>query len=109
MNAGVDDFTLAASNLPPGKPALLFSGRNQVNGGAGAIFGAGLRCAGGGIVRLGLETSGADGTASWGPGLAAQGGWAAGDTRNFQCWYRNPTGPCATSNLTNGVSVTFAP
>jgi hypothetical protein len=34
----------------------------------------------------------------------------AGETWNFQCFYRDPTGPCgATVNTTNGFSVTFTP
>jgi hypothetical protein len=51
----------------------------------------------------------ANGDASWGPGLGAMGGWAPGDQRFFQGWYRNPVGgPCgSTFNLTNGWALTF--
>jgi hypothetical protein len=61
-------------------------------------------------VRLGVRVPDAQGSASWGPGLTAAGGWASGDTRYFQCWYRDPSGsPCgALFNLTHGVETTFA-
>ena len=32
----------------------------------------------------------------------------AGQTWNFQGWYRDPNGPCGTQfNLTNGLAITF--
>ncbi len=61
-------------------------------------------------MRLGIQVPDANGDASWGPGLGAQGGWNAGDVRRFQGWYRDPAGPCGFGfNLTNGVEVTFIP
>jgi hypothetical protein len=30
-----------------------------------------------------------------------------GETRNFQCWYRDAIGGIATSNFTNGLSIVF--
>lgn len=108
-SAGADDLTFEATNLLPNQPALLFSGDNAVNGGNGLAFGDGLRCAGGDVHRLGVKVPNAIGTASWGPGLQTLGGWAAGDTRRFQTWYRNPSGgPCGTGfNLTNGTEISF--
>jgi hypothetical protein len=109
-SVGADDLGFTAQNLLPGQPALLFVGQNAVAGGAGAPFGDGLRCAGQNVVRLGVKTPGGAGSASWGPGLGGVGGWGAGDTRYFQCWYRNPVGsPCgALFNLSQGVGTTFA-
>lgn len=96
--------------IPPGQPALLFVGTNALNGGFGVPFGDGLRCAGGIVVRLGIQTPNVSGIATWGPGLGATGGWAAGDTRYFQVWYRDPNGPCGSGfNLTNGVELLFGP
>lgn len=108
-SAGADDLQFNAVGLRPNQPALLFAGLNQVNSGMGLTFGDGLRCAGGSVVRLGVSVPDASGAASWGPGLGAQGGWNAGDTRRFQAWYRDPvTGPCTTGfNLSNGYEVTF--
>jgi hypothetical protein len=110
-SVSVDDLLFEGSQLLPGQPALLFGGLNQVNSGAGILFGDGLRCAGGNIVRLGVRVPNASGQATWGPGLAASAAYVSGDTRNFQGWYRDPAGsPCGTAfNLTNGISVTFQP
>jgi hypothetical protein len=104
-----DDLIFDAAGLVPTQPALLFSGLNAVNGGAGVVFGDGLRCAGGSVQRLGVQNSDSAGGATWGPGLAPNGGWVAGDTRRFQAWYRDPVGsPCGfTFNLSHGVEVTF--
>ncbi|MCB9914258.1 MAG: hypothetical protein H6828_03790 [Planctomycetes bacterium] len=106
-----DDLTFHGTQLLPNQPGLLFAGQNAVNGGAGAIFGDGLRCAGGTVRRLGVRTADAAGASSWGPGLGAPGGWAAGDTRRFQVWYRDPVNsPCGSAfNLSHGVEVTFTP
>ena len=83
-----------------------------INGGNGVPFGRGLRCVGGGIKRLELQTS-TGGEAEFGPGLGQQGGWATGETRYFQVWYRDPMddNPCGAGpfNLSNGVQVTFTP
>ena len=104
-----DDFGIAASQLVPGQPALLFSANNQVQNGNGALFGDGLRCAGGSVKRLGVQQPNASGETSWSGGLSAQGGWAAGDIRRFQVWYRDPSGtPCGTGfNLSHGLEVLF--
>ena len=105
-----DDLTFAAHNLPAGQPALLFVGDNAAGGGSGLPFGDGLLCVTGGVVRLGVAIAGPSGSASWGPGLAATGGWAAGDLARFQAWYRTPAGPCGSGfNLTNGAAVPITP
>lgn len=103
-----DDLTFAALQLPPNVPVLLFVGTGVVNGGLGAVFGDGLRCVAGSVTRLGIRFADGAGTASWGPGYAAQLGVTAGDTRYFQARYRNNAGPCGTGfNLTNGLQITF--
>lgn len=110
-SVSADDLTLSATELVPGQPALLFAGQNQVNTGLGVPFGDGLRCVGQGVQRLGVQPADASGSATWGPGLVAAGGWTAGDVRYFQGWYRDPSGgPCGTGfNLSNGVEVVFQP
>lgn len=105
-----DDLVLEAAQLPFGGPGLLYYGTSTVNGGLGAVFGDGLRCVGGALVRLGVQFADAIGNAEWGPGYAAQEGWAPGDTRYFQVWYRDVSGPCGSGwNLTNGLQITFTP
>jgi len=96
--------------LPAGQPALLFAGEQAPGGGQGLAFGDGLRCAGGGIVRLGVSNASPDGLATFGPDLGALGGWSAGDLRRFQAWYRDPGGPCGSGfDLTNGLELTLEP
>ena len=100
VSAGADDLVFTASNLLPSQPALLFVGTMPL----GIPFGDGLRCVGGGVVRLGIKTPAPSGEAIWGPYLAAIGSWG------FQVWYRDPMGPCGSGfNLTNGVEIQFAP
>lgn len=109
LSAMTDDLQFTALNLIPGQPALLFSGRNNVNGGMGFPFGDGLRCAGMNVKRLGTTLPDAGGIAHWGPGLQPMGGWGAGDTRRLQVWYRDPVGgPCGSGfNLSNGIELEF--
>lgn len=111
VSVSLDNLSFSAAGLLPAQPALLFQGLNAVNGGNGNLLGDGLRCAGMGVIRLGISVPGAGGNASWGPGLAAQGNWVAGDTRRFQVWYRDPVGsPCASGfNLSNGAEVLLQP
>lgn len=89
-----DDATVLGSGLVPAVPCLLFSGPVLLNGGAGAPFGDGLRCAGGPLQRLGVRFASGAGTATWGPGLAALAGWSAGETQIVQIWYRDVPGLC---------------
>ena len=109
-----DDATFHGRGLLFGQAALLFSGGIRVQGGAGVVFGDGLRCAGGHgtIVRLGVRIPNAYGKASWDTGgLATANGWAVGETRTFQAWYRDSNnGPCGNGfNLTNGLEIVFQP
>ena len=110
-SVGADNLILSMTGAQGVTAALLFAGTDQVNGGLGFLFGDGLRCAGGSVTRLGVKLSSAVGAASWGPGLAGPGGWAASETRYFQAWYRDVTGsPCGGMfNLTQGVGMTFQP
>ena len=105
-----DDLVMEGGGMLPSQPALLFVGNNTLNGGNGVPFGDGLRCAGGSVVRLGVKIPNAAGSATWGPGLGATGGWGTGDTRTLQGWYRDPSGsPCSNGfNLTGAVEVTFS-
>lgn len=105
----LDDFGLLATQLPPGRPALAVVG-DQTMGGS-AFLGDGLRCAGGGLVHLEVQFADSSGTAVFGPNLAGIGGWAAGNTRTFQVWFRDPQGgPCGQgANTTNSQEVVFLP
>jgi hypothetical protein len=99
----------------PNSSALYFQGTTQVGVGAGAVFGDGLRCAGGVVSRLGTKTNAA-GTSSYPVGvdlpIHIKGNCAAGDVRNYQVWFRNadPTFcTISTFNLSNGLTTTWTP
>lgn len=112
-----DDLRFHAYQLLPNQFGLYFMGRAQIRG----MFGGGLRCVGAGgleIFRFPVEPISADGTLDLGPGIAQYtldnflptGHILAGDTWNFQVWYRDPATDCSLEfNLTNGVSITFTP
>lgn len=109
-SAGTDTLVLTASNIPG--PGLFF----QATGTVAAInFGDGHLCAASGIVRLGVVFPTSN-VASYPGGLTPNpihiaGGTAAGDVRHYQCWYRDAVTVCggATHNLTQGLTLTWAP
>jgi len=106
-SVGSDTLSLHASQLPPGKPGLLFSGTTIAGAGQGVHFGDGLRCAGGFVQRLGVRVADGSGDASWGPGVISQAGWNSGETRYLQLWYRDQSvAPCVDDfNTSNAVEV----
>lgn len=108
-SVSADELRVVLEFLPPHRPALLFAGANAVNGGDGAPFGDGLRCAAGAVRRFGVRFADASGCADWGPPLTAR--FAPGEIARFQGWYRDPNGgPCGTGfNLSQGVELAFEP
>lgn len=111
-----DDLTLVATQLPANTTVLMLMAMNtsRLPFGDGRICIAGLSK----IFRLPPAlNSGPTGTVTGGPGYVAlsntilvpvPGGIQAGDTWNFQAFYRDVAG-CAGFNISNGVSVTFVP
>jgi hypothetical protein len=108
-----DSFVLTGSGMP-NSSALYFQGTTRVNSGNGAVFGDGLRCAGGTVIRLGTKTN-AGGTSNYpsagDTSISVKGANAAGNVRDYQCWFRNAAAFCttATFNLTNGLEITWGP
>jgi trimeric autotransporter adhesin len=107
-----DTLTLRASALPATTTTLFFQGNTLVNGGAGAVFGDGLRCAQGSVLRLGTRAASA-GAVMLGadvpgdPALHVAGALTAAATRHYQAWYRNVVAFCSPAgfNLTNAVEI----
>ncbi len=113
-SVGTDGFTLLGTGMPSSS-ALYFQGTLQSAGGAGVIFGDGLRCAAGTVIRLGTKTNVAGMSQYPVAGdlsISVKGLNAPGDMRTYQCWYRNADPVFCTPstfNLTNGVGVTWIP
>jgi hypothetical protein len=109
-----DSLGLTASNLPPVTTILFFQAPAQNL--FGAVFGDGLLCTAGAVIRLGARIT-AGGTASWGAPFGtlpiSVGGAvpAVGGTRYYQGWYRNNAPYCtpARFNMTNGYAVVWVP
>jgi hypothetical protein len=109
---GNDTLVFSGSQMP-NSSALYFQGTTQLNGGAGVVFGDGLRCAGGAIIRLGTKSNSSGASqypAAGDPSVSVRGLDASGDVRTYQVWYRNadPTFCTpSTFNLTNGLQITW--
>lgn len=132
-SVGSDTLRFEARALNTNTFAVLASGLNRLPANmASPCFGLdsgtfsvdldGLRCIGGNFRRHGTRATDASGdvgltNAGWGPpdgppaGLIAQNGFAAGQTRHFQLYYRtDPTMGCGTSQQTsNGYTIDFVP
>lgn len=112
-SVSADSLVLAGSDMPSSS-VLYFQGTAQQSGGAGVVFGDGLRCVAGTIRRLGTKSnvSGASTYPAAGDvAISLRGAVpASGGTRYYQAWYRNVAGPCGSGyDLTNAIAVTWAP
>ncbi|MFN9787593.1 MAG: hypothetical protein ACK57N_13570 [Planctomycetia bacterium] len=112
-----DTITLRGSGMSTTGTCLYFQGTTRLNSGLGAVFGDGLRCAGGTIIRLGTKVNSAGGS-QYGFAnptdirVSVRGVIpAAGATRTYQVWYRNAGVFCtpSTFNLSNGLELVWAP
>jgi hypothetical protein len=108
------DSALLMGTQMPNSSALYFQGMTQQGGGAGSVFGDGLRCAAGTIVRLATRTN-VNATSHYPAAgemsLSQKGGVGAPGVRTYQIWFRNAAPFCtpSTFNLSNGVSITWTP
>ncbi|MCY2961971.1 MAG: hypothetical protein NTY35_17575 [Planctomycetota bacterium] len=93
--------------------ATYFQGTTQTNGGSGLVFGDGLVCAGGSVIRLGAKLSpgGVSGYPAAGDQPISVRGQIPGGgvTRTYQGWYRSSAPYCtpSTFNFTNGLLVSW--
>ena len=109
-SVGAADLVLAGDQLIPSQPGLYFQGNNAINSGNGNPFGDGLRCAGGGVIRLQVRFADSAGSSATNIDIGAKGGVSAGDVRRYQLWYRDPgTSPCnSLFNLSNGYEIAWS-
>jgi hypothetical protein len=111
---GSDSFLLTGTGMPDSS-ALYFQGTTRQNAGMGVVFGDGLRCAGGTVVRLATQLN-AGGTSHY-PDVGQQpvsvrAAIALPGTRTYQVWYRNANPTFCTPstfNLSNGAEVSWVP
>jgi hypothetical protein len=108
-----DTVVLHGSQMPDSS-ALYFQGTTQVGAGLGAVFGDGLRCAGGTVIRL-KPTTNVAGSSQFpdvgDPSVSVKGNVTAPGSRTYQVWYRNAAAFCTAStfNLSNGLEVIWNP
>lgn len=107
----LDQLVLSGSAMPATSTVLYIQGSAQT----ATALGDGLRCAGGALIRLGVQQNSA-GTSSYpavGDAPVSVRGQvtAPGVTRSYQAWYRDNTNFCTAApyNLSNGVSVSWTP
>ena len=102
-------LTLRAEHCPPNNFGVFFFGPTAIQ----VPFGNGVRCVGGGIRRISPAVStGATGTAVLPVDLAAHpfnSQIQPGDTRHFQFWFRDIPAGGAQFNLSDALSIRFAP
>jgi hypothetical protein len=110
-----DTLVLQGSQMPTTSSTLYFQGTSQQNNGAGAVFGDGLRCVSGAVIRLGTKLNAGGGSSFpdvGDPSISVKGQITQpGVTRNYQVWYRNIQSYCTPSpfNLTNGIAASWIP
>ncbi|MCY2959287.1 MAG: hypothetical protein NTY35_03900 [Planctomycetota bacterium] len=109
-SVSADGVVLTAYGTPASS-TLYFQGTAQQSAGLGAVFGDGLRCVSGGVIRLGTKFA-SGGTSSYpgvgDPSVSARGLIPlGGGTRHYQAWYRNAAAFCtpSTFNLSNGLQI----
>ena len=107
-SVAANNLSLQATGIPPGRSAALFMGPQQ----ASLPFGNGTLCVGGGIVRLPILISNAQGGAQQYLNQSSSqlsGLLTAGSTWNMQFVYRDPSMGPAGYNASNALQVHFCP
>lgn len=108
VSVAANDLVLAASPASSNQPGIFYYGPNQVQ----SAFGNGVRCVGGTVTRLPVIVTDVFGFAFFSldqTALPPNGAISAGDTVNFQFWFRDPASGGAAFNLSDGLEITFCP
>lgn len=108
-SVSADTLELGVTDVRSGSPALYFEGSAQTS----TLFGDGVLCAGGALVRLKVRISPSTASAYPEPGeprISVLSPVSAGTTRYYQAIYRDSGGPCGGGfNYTNGLRVVWGP
>jgi len=115
-SVGNDTVVLEGLRGPISNSCMFFQANNGLDGG-GLFLGDGIRCAGGGLIRLKVEVTDAAGYADSRPvtitARSSTFGHAItpGETLYYQWWFRDGNGSvCGNeSNTSNGYEITWAP
>ena len=104
-----DTLVLRTAYQEPSNFGLYFQGITDLT--PGLLWGDGLRCTGGAIKRLQVRFADGVGSSNTTIPIGSKGGVSAGDTRYYQCWYRNPqSSPCGYHyNASNGYAISWIP
>lgn len=103
-----NDLLLVTTGLPPNAFGLYYYGQNPTS----VPFGNGTRCVGNPVFRLPIVQANLFGESDFAVdygALPGGGGISAGQTWNFQFWYRNAAGGGAGFNLSNALRIQFCP
>jgi len=103
-----NNLILHCVGLPPGQYGIYYYGPDRIQ----IPFGEGFRCVGGGVFRLPIMNSGPAGEFHFQldhGSLPPGGGIEAGQTVDFQAWYRDPPGGGSGFNLSDAIEVFFCP
>lgn len=108
-----DDLVLTVAGMPSTQFGIVYTGAGIAN----VPFGDGRQCIEAPFFRYFQDMSDASGSMSLGPGQVVSyananfgmaGMVVVGSTWHYQCWFRDPGGPCGSNfNLSNAVSVTW--
>ena len=107
-----DTLQLVATHLEPNNSGLFFQADNDLS--PGTPMGDGLRCVGGGVVRIQTRMADAVGSSHTTRSISQKAGVLPGDTKYYQVWYRtNALPPCGYGvndfNTTNGYRIVWLP
>lgn len=111
---GADTVVLEVRGAPASGPVIFVQGDQRANGGAGIVYGDGLLCVAGNIVRLGSVTANG-GIARLGAGFSANvsvlGHVSAPGVLTYQAVHRSHASFCtpATMGSSNGSELTWSP
>ena len=107
-SVSANNLTLIAGDAIPGQFGIFYFGPLQ----AQAPFGEGFRCVAGSTKRMPLQTANGSGLATRVVdlnNLPSGASIQAGDTVNFQFWFRDPAGGGTGFNLSDGLNTVWCP